>query len=97
MSAQVLVLIDGSIFRRGQAINVSNAIGLDESLRASCRTAPRSPSTCAPSFSSIPIRARQFCFLPGLTAHHAPQRHHIPHRHFPSSAKKNVELSNSSL
>jgi len=68
MSAQVLVLIDGSDSSvAGQAITYPPQSASTNPSAASCRTAPRSPSTCAPSFSSIPIRARQF-FLPGLTA-----------------------------
>ena len=70
MSSQVLVLIDGSDSSvAGQAINVTTAIGLDESLRraVSDRNAalavdmrPKllfNPDSCSPNF-----------FLPGLTA-----------------------------
>src|SRR5260370_34891033 len=69
MSAQVLVLIDGSDSSvAGQAINVTTAIGLDESLRRvlADRAAiavdmrPKllfNPDSCSPNF-----------FLPGLTA-----------------------------
>ena len=70
MSAQVLVLIDGSDSSvAGQAINVTTAIGLDESLRRVLPTAtPLSPWTCVPKFSSIPDSRSPNFFLPGLTA-----------------------------
>jgi ABC-2 type transport system permease protein len=65
MSAQVLVLIDGSDSSvAGQAINVTTAIGLDESLRRVLVNNTPLPWTCAPSCSSIPTRARLISFFP---------------------------------
>jgi ABC-2 type transport system permease protein len=70
MSAQVLVLIDGSDSSvAGQAINVSTAIGLDESLR---RVLPVSEATFAvdmrPKVLFNPDSRSPNFFLPGLTA-----------------------------
>ncbi len=70
MSAQVLVLIDGSDSSvAGQAINVSTAIGLDESLR---RVLARSNAPFAvdmrPKILFNPDSRSPNFFLPGLTA-----------------------------
>jgi ABC-2 type transport system permease protein len=70
MSAQVLVLIDGSDSSvAGQAINVTTAIGLDESLR---RALGDSDSTFAvemrPKVLFNPDSRSPNFFLPGLTA-----------------------------
>ena len=70
MSAQVLVLIDGSDSSvAGQAINVTTAIGLDESLR---RVLASSDSTFAvdmrPKILFNPDSRSPNFFLPGLTA-----------------------------
>src|SRR5277367_6145576 len=67
MSAQVLVLIDGSDSSvAGQAINVTTAIGLDESLRRAVTdsTAPFAVDM-RPSCSSIRILARPIFSCPG--------------------------------
>jgi ABC-2 type transport system permease protein len=68
--AQVLILIDGSDSSvAGQAINVSTAIGLDESLR---RVLPASDSSFAvdmrPKILFNPDSRSPNFFLPGLTA-----------------------------
>jgi ABC-2 type transport system permease protein len=70
MSAQVLVLIDGSDSSvAGQAINVTTAIGLDESLR---RVVPDSDAPLAvdmrPKILFNPDSRSPNFFLPGLTA-----------------------------
>ena len=70
MSAQVLVLIDGSDSSvAGQAINVTTAIGLDESLR---RVLANSDATFAvdmrPKILFNPDSRSPNFFLPGLTA-----------------------------
>jgi len=70
MGAQVLVLIDGSDSSvAGQAINVTTAIGLDESLR---RALPVNESTFAvemrPKILFNPDSRSPNFFLPGLTA-----------------------------
>jgi ABC-2 type transport system permease protein len=70
MSAQVLVLIDGSDSSvAGQAINVSTAIGLDESLR---RVLANSDASFAvdmrPKILFNPDSRSPNFFLPGLTA-----------------------------
>jgi ABC-2 type transport system permease protein len=70
MSAQVLVLIDGSDSSvAGQAINVTTAIGLDESLR---RVLPNSDASFAvdmrPKILFNPDSRSPNFFLPGLTA-----------------------------
>jgi ABC-2 type transport system permease protein len=70
MSAQVLVLIDGSDSSvAGQAINVTTAIGLDESLR---RVLPASDAKFAvdmrPKVLFNPDSRSPNFFLPGLTA-----------------------------
>jgi ABC-2 type transport system permease protein len=69
MSAQVLVLIDGSDSSvAGQAINVTTAIGLDESLR---RALPNNASFAVnmrPKLLFNPDSRSPNFFLPGLTA-----------------------------
>jgi ABC-2 type transport system permease protein len=70
MGAQVLVLIDGSDSSvAGQAINVTTAIGLDESLR---RALPAGDATFAvdmrPKIMFNPDSRSPNFFLPGLTA-----------------------------
>src|SRR5277367_5504990 len=70
MSAQVLVLIDGSDSSvAGQAINVTTAIGLDESLR---RAVANNPTVFAvdmrPKILFNPDSRSPNFFLPGLTA-----------------------------
>lgn len=70
MSAQVLVLIDGSDSSvAGQAINVTTAIGLDESLRRVLqdRLAPF-PVDMRPKILFNPDSRSPNFFLPGLTA-----------------------------
>lgn len=70
MSAQVLVLIDGSDSSvAGQAINVTTSIGLDESLRRSVtnQTAPRAVDMRPELLFNPDSRSPNF-FLPGLTA-----------------------------
>src|SRR5271166_1212555 len=70
MSAQVLVLIDGSDSSvAGQAINVTTSIGLDESLRRSVtdQTAPRAVDMRPKLLFNPDSRSANF-FLPGLTA-----------------------------
>lgn len=70
MSAQVLVLIDGSDSSvAGQAINVTTSIGLDESLRRSVtdQTAPRAVDMRPKLLFNPDSRSPNF-FLPGLTA-----------------------------
>ena len=68
MSAQVLVLIDGSDSSvAGQAINVTTAIGLDESLRRVLLNNARfRGGYAAEDCCSIRIRVRRIFFLPGL-------------------------------
>src|SRR5271154_2113934 len=70
MSAQVLVLIDGSDSSvAGQAINVTTAIGLDESLRRAVTdsTAPFAVEMRPKLLFNPDSRSPNF-FLPGLTA-----------------------------
>jgi ABC-2 type transport system permease protein len=70
MSSQVLVLIDGSDSSvAGQAINVTTAIGLDESLRraVSDRSAPLAVDMRPKLLFNPDSRSPNF-FLPGLTA-----------------------------
>jgi drug efflux transport system permease protein len=70
MSAQVLVLIDGSDSSvAGQAINVTTAIGLDESLRRAV-TDPAAPFAVEmrPKLLFNPDSRSPNFFLPGLTA-----------------------------
>lgn len=68
MSAQVLVLIDGSDSSvAGQAINVTTAIGLDESLRRVVNNAPFAVEMRPKLLFNPDSRSPNF-FLPGLTA-----------------------------
>ena len=69
MSAQVLVLIDGSDSSvAGQAINVSNAIGLDESLRRVLKDRADFAVDVRPKLLFNPDSRSPNFFLPGLTA-----------------------------
>src|SRR5882672_7158767 len=69
MSAQVLVLIDGSDSSvAGQAINVSNAIGLDESLRRALPDREFRAVEMRPKMLFNPDSRSPNFFLPGLTA-----------------------------
>src|SRR5271163_4555386 len=69
MGAQVLVLIDGSDSSvAGQAINVSNAIGLDESLRRVLPDREAMPVEMRPKMLFNPDSRSPNFFLPGLTA-----------------------------
>jgi ABC-2 type transport system permease protein len=71
MSAQVLVLIDGSDSSvAGQAINVTTAIGLDESLRRVLATSgnPTFAVDMRPKILFNPDSRSPNFFLPGLTA-----------------------------
>src|ERR1700688_2546431 len=69
MSAQVLVLIDGSDSSvAGQAINVSNAIGLDESLRRVLPDRENMAVEMRPKMLFNPDSRSPNFFLPGLTA-----------------------------
>jgi ABC-2 type transport system permease protein len=71
MSAQVLVLIDGSDSSvAGQAINVTTAIGLDESLRRVLATSGNTPLAVdmRPKLLFNPDSRSPNFFLPGLTA-----------------------------
>jgi drug efflux transport system permease protein len=69
MSAQVLVLIDGSDSSiAGQAINVSNAIGLDESLRRALVDRDFRAVDMRPKLLFNPDSRSPNFFLPGLTA-----------------------------
>src|ERR1700692_681511 len=69
MSAQVLVLIDGSDSTvAGQAINVSNAIGLDESLRRVLPDRETMAVEMRPKMLFNPDSRSANFFLPGLTA-----------------------------
>ncbi len=69
MSAQVLVLIDGSDSSvAGQAINVSNAIGLDESLRRVLPDRSTMAVEMRPKMLFNPDSRSPNFFLPGLTA-----------------------------
>jgi ABC-2 type transport system permease protein len=69
MSAQVLVLIDGSDSSvAGQAINVSNAIGLDESLRRALPDRESMAVEMRPKMLFNPDSRSPNFFLPGLTA-----------------------------
>jgi ABC-2 type transport system permease protein len=69
MSAQVLVLIDGSDSSvAGQAINVSNAIGLDESLRRALAERNVMAVEMRPKLLFNPDSRSPNFFLPGLTA-----------------------------
>jgi drug efflux transport system permease protein len=68
-SAQVLVLIDGSDSSvAGQAINVSTAIGLDESLRRLVGATPKFAVDMRPKLLFNPDSRSPNFFLPGLTA-----------------------------
>lgn len=68
-SAQVLVLIDGSDSSvAGQAINVSTAIGLDESLRRVLPDRAALPVEMRPKLLFNPDSRSPNFFLPGLTA-----------------------------
>src|SRR5881394_2161103 len=69
MSAQVLVLIDGSDSSvAGQAINVSTAIGLDESLRRVLQDRAAFAVDMRPKLLFNPDSRSPNFFLPGLTA-----------------------------
>jgi ABC-2 type transport system permease protein len=69
MSAQVLVLIDGSDASvAGQAINVTNAIGLDESLRRVLKDRAEFAVDMRPKLLFNPDSRSPNFFLPGLTA-----------------------------
>ncbi len=69
MGAQVLVLIDGSDSSvAGQAINVSTAIGLDESLRRVLPNRAVFPVEMRPKLLFNPESRSPNFFLPGLTA-----------------------------
>ena len=70
MSAQVLVLIDGSDSSvAGQAINVTTAIGLDESLRRVLQDSSATfPVDMRPKILFNPDSRSPNFFLPGLTA-----------------------------
>jgi ABC-2 type transport system permease protein len=69
MSAQVLVLIDGSDSSvAGQAINVTTAIGLDESLRRVLKDRSAFAVDMRPKLLFNPDSRSPNFFLPGLTA-----------------------------
>ncbi|PYT52392.1 MAG: ABC transporter ATP-binding protein, partial [Acidobacteria bacterium] len=69
MSAQVLVLIDGSDSSvAGQAINVTTAIGLDESLRRALADRAAFAVDMRPKLLFNPDSRSPNFFLPGLTA-----------------------------
>jgi ABC-2 type transport system permease protein len=69
MSAQVLVLIDGSDSTvAGQAINVTTAIGLDESLRRTLVNNETFAVDMRPKLLFNPDSRSPNFFLPGLTA-----------------------------
>jgi ABC-2 type transport system permease protein len=69
MSAQVLVLIDGSDSSvAGQAINVTTAIGLDESLRRVLQDRAAFAVDMRPQLLFNPDSRSPNFFLPGLTA-----------------------------
>ena len=69
MSAQVLVLIDGSDSSvAGQAINVATAIGLDESLRRALADRAAFAVDMRPKLLFNPDSRSPNFFLPGLTA-----------------------------
>src|SRR5580704_14622716 len=69
MSAQVLILIDGSDSSvAGQAINVTNAIGLDESLRRVLQDRATFAVDMKPKLLFNPDSRSANFFLPGLTA-----------------------------
>ena len=69
MSAQVLVLIDGSDSSvAGQAINVTTAIGLDESLRRVLQNRASFAVEMRPKILFNPDSRSPNFFLPGLTA-----------------------------
>src|SRR5229473_3365394 len=69
MSAQVLVLIDGSDSSvAGQAINVTTAIGLDESLRRALVNNETFAVDMRPKLMFNPDSRSPNFFLPGLTA-----------------------------
>jgi len=69
MSAQVLVLIDGSDSSiAGQAINVTNAIGLDESLHRVLKEREVMAVDMRPKMLFNPDSRSPNFFLPGLTA-----------------------------
>jgi ABC-2 type transport system permease protein len=69
MSAQVLVLIDGSDSSvAGQAINVTTAIGLDESLRRVMQDRSSMAVEMRPKLLFNPDSRSPNFFLPGLTA-----------------------------
>jgi ABC-2 type transport system permease protein len=69
MSAQVLVLIDGSDSSvAGQAINVTTAIGLDESLRRVLQNQASFAVEMRPKVLFNPDSRSPNFFLPGLTA-----------------------------
>src|ERR1700693_1482551 len=69
MSSQVLVLIDGSDSSvAGQAINVTTAIGLDESLRRVLQDRTVLPVEMRPKLLFNPDSRSPKFFLPGLTA-----------------------------
>ena len=69
MSAQVLVLIDGSDSSvAGQAINVASAVGLDESLHRVLAARAFLPVEMRPKLLFNPDSRSPNFFLPGLTA-----------------------------
>lgn len=69
MGAQVLVLVDGSDSSvAGQAVNVTTAIGLDESLRRVLQNRPSFAVDMRPKLLFNPDSRSPNFFLPGLTA-----------------------------
>lgn len=65
--AQVMVMVDGSDSSvAGQAVNVSNAIGLDESLRRSLTSGREMPVDVRPKMMFNPDSRSPNFFLPGL-------------------------------
>jgi ABC-2 type transport system permease protein len=69
MGAQVLVLVDGSDSSvAGQAVNVTTAIGLDESLRRVLQNRPSFAVDIRPKLLFNPDSRSPNFFLPGLTA-----------------------------
>jgi len=80
MSAQVLVLIDGSDSSvAGQAINVTTAIASMNRFAAFFRIVPLLPSISGPSCSSTGLPFPEFP-LARLDRYSPAERHHFPHR-----------------
>jgi len=96
MSAQVLVLIDGSDSSiAGQAINVTTAIGLDESLRRVLQDRSTFAVDIRPKTAVQPGLPFPEFPLARLDRYSPAERHHFPHRFLHRPRERNAARSNS--